>query len=241
MALRIAICDDEEIHHKTAINLISAWANDRGEIVNTSTYETGEGFLFAWDDNPNFDVVFLDIRMEGLSGIDVAERIRRSDKNLLIVFVTNIMDYAIKGYEVQAFRYILKPLQKESVYRCLDQIIEIQKDMQQLSFIFKSDGEQRKVEMSNILYFEVEAHMITVHTINEGIPFRYKMRDLEREVPDCFVRIHRAYLVNLRFIFSIRVGEVTLNNDNKTTLPIGANRQEILNQAFMRYHRGKIG
>jgi DNA-binding LytR/AlgR family response regulator len=99
------ICDDEPSMQQCLAEAITDWAKARRVQIDILSYPSGEAFLMAWPDI-SFDLVFLDIKMKDMTGVELAENIRKNDKNILIVFVTSFSQYALKGYDVNALHYL---------------------------------------------------------------------------------------------------------------------------------------
>ena len=117
--MRIAIIEDEQLHSDLLISYIKKWADIRkisSKNIIINNYENAEQFLFDYDDEKSFDVLFVDIQMSGMNGMDMAKKVREKDKNVSLVFTTGITDYIQEGYEVEAMHYLIKPLKEEKVY-----------------------------------------------------------------------------------------------------------------------------
>ena len=89
------------------------------------TYSSATELLFYWSEGKSFDIAFLDIKMKNMSGVELARLLRKNDDLLIIVFITGLMDYVFQGYEVQALRYLLKPVKETDYFACLDRAAEI--------------------------------------------------------------------------------------------------------------------
>ena len=105
--LRIAYCDDESVQLLYMKHLIGEWEQQASKLCELSTFKSAKGFLFEYKENYPFDVIFLDIDMEGMDGMELARNIRNYDSKIPIVFLTNRREYVFEGYEVNALRYLL--------------------------------------------------------------------------------------------------------------------------------------
>jgi len=119
--MRIAICEDNPKEQERLTAAIKDWAKARNTQADVLCYQSAEAFLMVWPD-VSFDLAFLDIQMKAINGIKLAETIRTSDKNMMLVFVMSFSQYVLKGYDVAALHYLIKPLSAAkllpSYYRC---------------------------------------------------------------------------------------------------------------------------
>ena len=118
--MKIAVCDDQSIQVDLINDYIKEWSKKSGINVYIDNFSSGESFLFEWDDYNKYDIIFLDIEMNKISGIELSNIIREKNKIVDIVFVTGIFKYALHGYKVGALQYLLKPIKNTDIYECLD-------------------------------------------------------------------------------------------------------------------------
>lgn len=169
----------------------------------------------------NCDIILLDIDFEDLdyNGMDVARRLRKFRKDALIIFVTNFIEYAPEGYEVQAFRYVLKREVNHDLQEYLLQAIKQLKTLRQ-TFKIQLTGEIIDLPLDNILYFEVQQHNVTacVQRDSSGkklktYSFSASLSDLEQKLASQgFLRIHKSYLVNMRHLKKLQCRDALLDN-----------------------------
>lgn len=210
--LKIAICEDESSQRtklKEYINrALTESMNKECEIIE---YENGEELL---QDYPrDIDLIFLDIQMGNINGMDTARKIRKFDEAVEIIFITGIWEYVQEGYEVRAYRYLIKPVEFENFRKQLCLCInEIEKDSE--SYVIATyKGESNKIVISSILYIETEGRNTIIHTINENYKSNVGINKLEKELEDKnFIRCHNSFLINLEHINKIDSNSVKLNN-----------------------------
>ena len=133
--MRICICDDEISQCDVLKEMILAHGAHA-----VTVYHSAEELLFECENNYAFDCIFLDIQMKGINGIECARKIREKDSHVILVFLSAISDYVFEGYEVQAIRYLLKPLQEEQFFPLLRQLEE-QKNAKKKYLIVRSERE----------------------------------------------------------------------------------------------------
>lgn len=222
--IRITICDDnrpflEEIRSK--IRSILSHRKIDAEIRVFDCAEAIQDDLISTTDVFFLDIDFADMRY---NGIDIAKRIRRIRKDSIIVFVTNFIEYAPEGYEVQAFRYLLKRKIDSTLEQCLLQTID-KLQTEQETIQISTSGETRKFPLSDVLYIESQAHLAVMHVQKAGhhsvktYKFYSSLSSLEDQLShQGFLRIQKSYLVNMRHLQKYQCTQAIL--DNGTILPV---------------------
>lgn len=153
--LQIAVCDDEQFYRDRIQCLLKQYLESHGLVYHIRLFLSGGEFLACRENSVKYDIVFLDISMRELDGIQTAAQIRTFHSDTYIVFVTAFIDYALEGYKVSAVRYIMKDTLDAAIPECMDAILQKMK-LSQISFVF-TDGE-RKLYTDNILYVESRKH-----------------------------------------------------------------------------------
>lgn len=230
----IAICDDQGEAIDALAALIGEWAAESDEQVAIKRYADAPGLISDMESS-RFDAVFLDIHLgAGGDGMSAAGEIRARDENMPIIFVTSYMDYALKGYEVRAFRYLMKPVSRREVFACLCAVATHIHDRIEREYSFKTADGERRMPHGDILYFEIFSHTVELHSAS-GQVYRHAARisELERRLPPCFVRCHRSIIVNMHHVFAIKKNSVEL--DTTAELPVSQRRRADVQRAFLRY------
>lgn len=237
--MRIAYCEDEPAQAALVRDMVMQWAESCKITAEVILYESAEEFLFK-NETFLYDVVFLDIAMRQMNGVELARAIRQKDKNLPIAFLTADRTFAIEGYEVHAVRYLLKPVTAEKLGSLLDELLEAaEKDMQDTVCITVGEkGAVRKISESSICYIEVLGHYTQLHLkdssavrIKESLAAVAAMLH-QREL---FVKCHRSFVVNLSCVEKISRAECMLSDG--TRLPVSRSSYQDLNERFIRYYR----
>lgn len=246
--LNIAIVEDESSHAELMKLYIGEWAREHHIGCHFHKFPDAESFLFEWEENRVWDALFLDIQMPGIDGVELARRIRTQDEKVVIVFTTGITDYLQEGYEVAAMHYLVKPLDREKVGKCMERIVKERTAAKtEHAFLMEVDEIKAGVAVGHskvrfvseeILYIEAFAHYTEVHLeegvyrVHEGIgAWKNRMED------EFFVCCHRSYLVNLLYVARIDKAEVVL--DNEARLPLSRRNQRAVNAAFIRFYSRK--
>ena len=230
--MRIAVCDDEElfrIEFKAVLDKLLI--NSEYDI---DTFSDGENLYRAFLSSP-YDLVFLDIEMPGIDGISLAKRLRADSEKVIIVFLTSHIEYALEGYEVNALRYLTKPVDTTKLREVLRYIDDRKKKSSQI--MIKEDGEEIIVDLNDILYMEAMDKNVRIVTSVKEYITRYNIGDYEEELKNNgFFRIHRGYLISLSRVRKITNNAVILDND--VSLPVSRSNMRALKDALYAYVEG---
>lgn len=233
--MRICLVDDDFTHLEFLNVLIGKWAGSNNIYMDINFYHSAEEMLFETGDSFPYDLIILDIQMDNMSGIELAKRIRKTDKDVTIAFVSGMADYVFEGYEVQAIRYILKPVNEEKVFELLDFVLDNTTKASRYLIVSVS-GENKRINYDDILYVESMGHYVVFHLDDREYDYKYNISDLCLELPESdFIRTHRSYIVNLKYVESITRVECHLSNN--IVLPLSRNSYKEVNQKFIEYHR----
>ncbi len=210
--IRIAIVEDEKNSSDLLVNYLEKYSNDKNIRFDVKTFFSCNQILNNY--NNNFDVIFMDIELPDGNGLETIRKIREVDKNVIVVFVTNMAQYAVKGYEVRAFDFIVKPVTSYNFYIKLDNILNLfeQKKDDEI-WISNKDGKM-KLNISSIYYIEVIQHMCIYHTKEGNFKATGSLNNIEKTLSKYnFSLCNRCYLVNLRYVTSVKKGFVLINNE----------------------------
>lgn len=195
--MRIGICDDEKAAREYIRDKIRSLYPDDTILSYTSGAE-----LLREDVLP--DILFLDIQMPQMDGMETARRLRRKDTMLVIIFVTATADYALEAFDVGAFHYLIKPFSMDKFTEVFQnarrQVFDSSPVRNIPGILITTGGKHINIHLKDIVYAEVYDRKIMIHTINSDIEYYGKMKDLEKQAGEDFFRPHRAYLVNLYYI-----------------------------------------
>ena len=195
--LQIAICDDLEEERVILSRMLRNYARRQGLSLQVHFFVSGEELLQSVRRANACQVLFLDIYMPGISGVETARRLRAAGYGASIVFATTSTDHGVDSFEVRASDYLVKPFRQEEVDRALDWCLEhMPEPLRSLSVY--AEGEMQEFPLASVLYIEVLGHQSHIHTLRQTVVVRKSLDDLERAVdsPD-FFRCHRSFLVNL--------------------------------------------
>ncbi len=231
MEYRIAICDDNRADMDYVASLVKEWAAAEGIGVFVESFPSAESFLFCYEDDKNFDILLLDVEMGRMNGVELAKKIRQTNREMQIVFITGYNDYIADGYDVEALHYILKPVQKQKLETVLVRAGEKLKKNEAALLFSLPDGMVR-IPLCEIRFIEVRSNYVTIHAAQE-VTVKMTLSALEKKLDEGFFRVGRSYIVNMKYIRKIMKSEVVL--EGGVSVPLARGYYEPLNRAFIRY------
>lgn len=217
--MRIAICDDEN----AVRDMLAKKVKELYPEADILLLRSGRELLMA---DAGADIVFLDIQMPDMDGMETARELRKRDKHAVLIFVTAMEEYVFQAFDVGAFHYIVKPFTDEKFTQVLQSAVEQLKYYDEKAshvsecsdyakgrekyFMIKTGGTGMKILLSDIVYAEVFNRKVTIHTMKDDIEYYGKLSDLEKQAGNSFFRTHRAYLVNFQYVIKYNVSTVWL-------------------------------
>lgn len=230
--MKIAICDDEEVFIENTIDMIKSILAD-ADMCSITACKSGEELLEKHC-LEKYDIIFLDIEMGGISGMETAREIRKYDSEVIIVFLTNYSEFALEGYEVDAYRYLVK---NQPVYIFEKQFRSVFEKYSQKHKLFEiSDRNTTSyVYLKDICFFEILNKRITVHTLTDEYEFCGKMADIEQQFKNdaLFIKPHKSFLINLAHIRAICVSDIIMANGKK--VPLSRNYKKAIADRYVSY------
>lgn len=231
--INVGIIEDENAAAAHLKELIELFGKEKGLSFAITRFATAEEYDARAG---KFDVLFIDIELPGANGMETARRIRESDKNVVIVFVTNISRMAVEGYGVGAIDYILKPATKASLFSAMASVMRALERKRDVQISVGTPTGDVFLAASEIAYVEVFGHSLVYHTgegdVTEWAPLSKPERILSSYG---FVRTGKSYLINLRYVTSVIGDEVTVAG---TKFKIGKTKSKSFLDALNKYMNG---
>lgn len=228
--IHIAIVEDEEMYRKQIMEYIRRYEEENGSSFKLSIYEDGEDIVDNYQGD--YDIIFLDIQMRFMDGISASKRIREMDPEVIIIFVTNMIQYAVRGYEVDAMDYLVKPVEYFSLSQKIKKAVSRIERKSDLYIWIPMEEGIKKVELSHVYYIESKGHQLVYQTDSGVYSSRGTLKELEKTLtPYHFFRCHKGYLINLAQVEGIQ-GECCMVN--KTAIPVSRGKLKDLMNQLMR-------
>ena len=241
LMIRIGIVDDEKQERDQLKQALARFGAENGTELNVQEFDCAAVYLAAQD--RDFDILYLDIDMPQMSGMELAEKIRETDQDVILIFCTNLQQFALNGYSVGALGFIVKPIQWYSFHMYLTRALKVlQKRAGQKTapphIVVKDGTVTRLLDAAEIAYVEVRQHDLLYNLCGgdgktEIIKNRGSMQEIAAQLtPYGFVRCSASYLVNLRCITAVSRMNVYIGG---AALPIGRTYKDAFTEAFSRY------
>ncbi len=229
--LQIAIVEDEDLYAEQLSEYMEKFQEEYNQEIRITRFRDGDQIVENY--KGNFDIILMDIQMKFMDGMSAAEEIRKMDKDVIIMFITNMTQYAIRGYEVDALDYILKPVSYFSFAQKLDRAIRRLGNRESHTVVLNLTNGIVKIKIEDIYYIESEGHNLVYVTKNGEVRMRAKMQDAEDTLLQYgFFRSHKGYLVNMEYVEGIKDGNCLIH---KQELPISRGRKNDFLKALAVY------
>lgn len=232
--MKVAVVDDEKKVSDLLTGYISKFGDENNLTLNVSVFHNPIDFLNNY--TKDYDLILMDVEMPGLNGIETAKELRRMDKNVVLMYITNMAQYAIHGYEVEAIDFVIKPV------TYLDFALKLQKAMRYIKqnsdskIVLNTQEGIVHVNVTDIFYIEVIRHYLVYHTVNGDYTVRGVMKETQEKLSEYhFVRSNQCYLINLKYIESIYGSTVKVAG---AELQMSRNKKNDVMVAFTKYVGG---
>ena len=225
---RIAIVDDEAAARAFLHDGTRDALNEAGLSAEISVFSSAEDFLN--DVSTAFHLILLDIQMDGMNGMECAERIRLKDQQALIIFITGMVQYAVQGYKVNAMDYIVKPVTAPQLRLSLNRAFRRLRDLQPKVITFHAPGGMTAIDVQDILYVEAVNHSAVARTSHGDIPCGTTLSAVETQLkPYGFFRCHSGFLVNLKLVEQVTATDAVVA---ERLVPVSRHRRKEFMQAI---------
>lgn len=235
MVYRAGVVEDNKEAREQLCAYLEKFGSERGCDFSVACY--GDALAFLDEFSGNFDIIFMDIELPHLNGMDAVRKIREKDNSVLVIFVTNMAQYAVKGYEVNALDFIVKPVQYDGFSMKMDRALERFKTMRDKDVWITERNNKRRLRASAIKYVEVEHHSVIYHTTEGDYTAYDQLQNVCVALADMpFALCNRCFLVNLRYVTAIEEFSVTVDGEQ---LQISRNKKKSFLTALNEYLGGR--
>lgn len=228
--LEIAIVEDRQEAVFNLENHIARLKMEKGIECHYTVFENGLFFIENY--KPIYDVVFMDIEMPLMNGMEAATRLRQVDPYVPLVFITDLKQYALKGYEVEAMDFLVKPVNYISFATMMERVVRRSTKKEEQLTLSTAEG-TFNVNINDIYYIEMLNHYVIYHAVTGEVRFFGSLSDEEKRLPqDRFIRCNSGFIVNLAQVKKVQDGEVYVGD---TSLPISRNKKAAFMQSLLNF------
>lgn len=229
--ISVAIVEDEVVYAKQLQEFLRQYEQENGEAFEITVYSDGDQIVHKY--KSHFDIIFMDVEMKFMDGMSAAEEIRKIDTEVIIIFITNMAQYAIRGYAVDALDYVLKPVSYFAFSQRLNRAVGRMKKREQEIITVNIRGGTMRMNVANIYYVESQGHNLVLHTILGEYETAGTMKAIEEELSGMnFCRGNKGYLINLQHVDGIKDGCAMVK---KEPLVLSRARKKEFMEALTRY------
>lgn len=210
--LKVALAEDNEIYREQMEEYLDRYSREHGEGLEVTWFPNGLQLVNEY--KPDYDIVLLDIMMPDMNGMEAAEKIRQVDQRVVLIFITQMAQYAIQGYSVGALDYLLKPVGYETFELKFARAVERVHSRSGGQIVLQLPGGIKRLRTQDIYYVEIQNHMLHYHTSEGEFVLRGTMQAAEKELePYRFAKCNHWYLVNLAHVSQVNKELVTVAGD----------------------------
>lgn len=228
--IKIAVCDDEEIMLSELTNKVENYMEHTNYQCQIFAFSNAETLLMSQE---LFDIIFLDIQMNGMTGMEAAQKLRLAGSKSFLIFVTVLKECVYDAFTVEASDYLLKPIEDERFIGTMNRIFDYIGDREKNRLLIQKETWCKSIRFEDILYCEAINRKIFVHTKQGVINYYFKIGELEKQLGSCFFRSHRSYLVNLKYVCGYANGMAELENGEN--ILVSRLRQQDFAKAVLNY------
>lgn len=203
--MSIAIVEDEPMYAKQLEGFLHQYEKERHETFDIHLFTDGDEIVENY--KAQFDIILLDIQMRFMDGMSTAKAIREVDTEVIIIFITNLRQYAIRGYEVDALDYVVKPISYFAFSERLNRAIKRLQKRTQHTIVIKLRGGIARIDVEDIYYVESQNHTLIYHVVGKNIESPGTLKNAEDMLSEFdFYRGNKGYLINLAYVDSVQDG-----------------------------------
>ena len=233
--IHIAICDDEQYMSDQIKEMVSDFFRDKNMEVSVSQFTSGEDLLGY---NRKIDILFLDIRMEKTDGIETARKLRDRKYKGFLIFITVLKEMVFQSFEVQAYDYLVKPVEKKHFQRTMKRLFAAIQDASEANLLVQKAYESTIVPFDEIVFCEVIDRKVYLHLRSgDVIDYYDKMENLETKLDNRFFKCHRSFLINLKCLRGYRNGMALMEDGRE--IPVSRLRSREFSSVVLQYMKNR--
>lgn len=229
--ITIAICDDEKIIAEQIKRLASVFFRAKNMETSIICFSCGEELL-RYD--KSIDILFLDVQMEGMDGMETARKLRSRNFKGYLIFVTVLEEMVFQSFEVQAYDYLVKPVEEKRFAKTMERLFASMQNVSEEKLLVQKGYERSIISFEEIVFAEVIDRKVYLHLVSsEVVDFYDKIENLEERLDSRFFRCHRSFLINLKYLKSYKNGVAYMENGKE--IPISRLRSKAFSEVILQY------
>lgn len=233
--LSLALCDDENYILNDLKVKICGYLKKNEIDAQISCFASGISLLCA---GAHFDVIIMDIKMDGLNGMDTIRRLRAKGDPCQVIFVTSSREHVFQAFDVDAVHYLMKPVTDEDLFRALYKALRHCEQVDRKSITITKGSSVLVIPIRDIVYCEAIDHKIYLCMMDKKVDYYSKLDILQEQVDDRFFRCHRSYLVNMNFVSAkVKDGIMMMNGDK---ILVSRRKQQLFSQQLLSFIRSEV-
>lgn len=229
--ITIAVCDDEKYLTDQIRKLVSDFFRGKNMEASVVCFSNGEDLL-KYD--KSIDILFLDIQMNGMDGMEAAKELRSRNFGGYIIFITILKEMVFQSFEVQAYDYLVKPIEEKKFKRTMERLFASMKNVNEEKLLVQKGYERSIISFDDIVFCEIIDRKVYLHLASaEVVDFYDRIENLEARLDSRFFRCHRSYLINLKYLKSYKNGVAYMENGKE--IPISRLRGKAFSEVVLQY------
>lgn len=229
--IRIAVCDDEKYMSDLIKTMVSDFFRRKNMEIVILQFADGEQLL-RYD--KKIDILFLDIQMKGIDGMETARRLRERMFKGFLIFITVLKEMVFQSFEVQAYDYLVKPIEERHFQKTMERLFQSLKNAGEANLLVQKGYESSIISFDDIVFCEIIDRKVYLHlSSSEVIDFYDRIENLESRLDDRFFRCHRSFLINLKYLKSYKNGMAYMENGRQ--VPVSRLRSRDFSSVILQY------
>jgi len=229
--ITIAICDDEKQTADQIRKLVNGFFREKSMETSIACFSSGEDLL-KYD--KSIDILFLDIQMKGMDGMETARKLRSRNFKGYLIFVTVLEEMVFQSFEVQAYDYLVKPVEEKRFAKTMERLFASMQNVSEEKLLVQKGYERSIISFEEIVFAEVIDRKVYLHLVSsEVVDFYDKIENLEERLDSRFFRCHRSFLINLKYLKSYKNGVAYMENGKE--IPISRLRSKAFSEVILQY------